>query len=398
MKIDEYYDVIIVGAGPAGSLAAYTAAKENVKVLLLEKDREIGTPVRCAEAVGKDSLDKILDQDIDPKWLAATIKKFRFVAPDGSIVYPQVPMIGYVLNRQVFDYDLAMYAAKAGAVVRTKAYVSALHWEGDTVAGVKCRFGREERLIRSKIVIGADGVESRVGRWAKLDTTIAMRDMETCSQMTLANLSIDDDTCAFYFSQKKFPGGYAWVFPKGNGTANVGLGISGNKARQQSASSRLTSFVEEIFPSASVLNTTVGGVPCANRPERISAAGLLLAGDAAMQTNPVSGGGIATGMTAGRLAGQIAAAALKENDFSAQFFDIYEKEWDKACGNSQKRYYRLKEGISKLTDEQLNKTASALKDVPQEKQTLVKIFQTALIKQPALLVDVLKTLSPFSKS
>ncbi len=397
MKIDECYDVIVVGAGPAGSLAAYTAAKEGVSVLLLEKDREIGTPVRCAEAVGKDSLDNLLDQGIDPKWLAATIKKFRFVAPDGSIVYPQVPMTGYVLNRKIFDYDLARYAAEAGAVVRTRAYVSALLWENDAIAGVKCLLGKEEKYIKSKIVIGADGVESRVARWANIDTTTAMRDMETCSQMTLANLSIDDDTCAFYFSQKKFPGGYAWVFPKGNGTANVGLGISGNNARQKSADSLLASFVAETFPAASVLNKTVGGVPCADRPKKISAPGLLLAGDAAMQTNPVSGGGIATGMTAGKIAGRIAAKAIKSNDVSLSFFETYEKEWDKACGNIQKRYYRLKEGISKLTDEQLNRTAATLKDVPLEKQTLVKIFQTALIKQPALLVDVLKTLSPFSK-
>ena len=358
MKVDDYYDIIVVGAGPAGSLAAYTAAKEKVSVLLLEKDREIGTPVRCAEAVGKDSLDNLLDQEIDPKWIAATIRKFRFIAPDGSIVYPQVAMTGFVLNRKVFDHDLAMHAARAGAVVRTKAYVYNLHFEEGVVAGVKCRLGKDEKLIKSKLVIGADGVESRVARWANIDSTTAMGDMETCCQMTLAGLSIDDETCEFYFSQEKFPGGYAWVFPKGNGTANVGLGIAGNKARKRSAGALLESFVESTFPDASVLNKTVGGVPCADRPAKISAPGLLLAGDAAMQTNPVSGGGIATGMTAGKIAGKIAAEAVKANDVSSQFLESYEKEWDKACGNSQKRYYRLKEGISKLTDEQLNKTAS----------------------------------------
>ncbi len=396
MNIDNYYDIIVVGAGPAGSLAAYAAVKEKVSVLLLEKDREVGTPVRCAEAVGKDSLDNLLDQGIDQKWLAATIKKFRFVAPDGSIIYPQVQMTGYVLNRKIFDYDLAMRAAGAGAVVITKAYVNGLIRENGTVSGVKLCLGREERRIKAKIVIGADGVESRGARWAGIDTTTAMRDMETCCQMTLANLPIENDTCSFYFSQEKFPGGYAWVFPKGKGTANVGLGIAGNQARQQSACSRLESFVDDTFPGASILNKTVGGVPCADRPAKISAPGLLLAGDAAMQTNPVSGGGIATGMTAGKLAGRIAAEAVRANDVSAQFLDTYEKEWDKACGNIQKRYYRLKKGISKLSDEQLNRTAFALRNVPQEKQTLVKIFQIALLKQPALLIDVLKTLSPFS--
>ena len=105
--VSDYYDVIIVGAGPAGSMAAYSAAKENASVLLLEKDRDIGTPVRCAEAIGKDGIEKILDTPVNPRWIAAEIKKFQFVAPDGTIIHPQVPMTGYVLHRKLFDYDLA---------------------------------------------------------------------------------------------------------------------------------------------------------------------------------------------------------------------------------------------------------------------------------------------------
>ncbi len=101
-------------------------------------------------------------------------------------------------------------------------------------------------------------------------------------------------------------------------------------------------------------------------------------------------------MTAGKIAGNIAASAIKSDNISADFLKRYEKEWDTVCGNAQKRYYRLKEGISKLSDEQLNKTAHVLKDIPQKKQTLVKIFQTALIRQPGLLVDIMKTLNPFS--
>ncbi len=396
MIIKDNYDIIIVGGGPAGCLAAYTAAKKNVSVLLLEKDRDIGSPVRCAEAVGKDGLEKILDEGIDPRWIAATIKKFQFVAPDHTIIYPQVSMTGYVLQRKLFDYDLAMRAVTAGAQIITKIYVNGLYKEEGRISGVLCRIGNEQRTIKSRIVIGADGVESRVARWAGINTTVSLSDMETCCQVTLANLRIADDTCIFYFSQEKFPGGYGWLFPKGNGTANVGLGVSGTKARHGSPSSRLQVFVKENFPGASVLNKTIGGVPCSRRLPKLSADRILLVGDAALQANPVSGGGIATGMTAGKIAGRVAAEAIKANDLSGSFLRRYEKEWDKVCGNAQNRYYRLKEAISKLSDEQLNKTAHSLKDIPQKKQTLVKIFQTALIKQPALLVDIVKTLSPFS--
>jgi digeranylgeranylglycerophospholipid reductase len=396
MYLKNEYDVIVVGGGPAGCMAAYSAAKENVSVLLLEKDREIGSPVRCAEAVGKDGLEKLLGNGINPRWIAATINRFQFVAPDGTIIFPQVPMTGYVLHRKLFDFDLGLFAVTAGAQIVTKAYVMNLLRSNDRVSGVQVRINGIDHSIKSKIVIGADGVESRVARWAGIDTTIHMRDMETCAQMTLSNLKISADTCIFYFSQKLFPGGYGWVFPKGDGTANVGLGISGDKARSESAFSKLETFVRKEFPNASVLYTVVGGVPCGNRLPRLSGDGIILVGDAALQANPVSGGGIATGMTAGKIAGKVTAEAIIAKDYSYKFLKKYEKEWDSVCGNSQKRYYRLKEGISKLTDEQLNKTAHNLKDIPQEKQTLVKIFQTALIKQPGLLVDIAKTLSPFS--
>ncbi len=156
------------------------------------------------------------------------------MAPDGTAVYPQVKMTGFVLHRRLFDYDLAKWAAENGVRVLSRAYVSGLIREKDYVCGVVCNLGGKNHRIEADIVIGADGVETRVGRWAGIDTTIRMRDMETCSQVTIQSSHIERGICEFYFSQKDFPGGYAWVFPKGQGTANVGLGISGNLARKKS--------------------------------------------------------------------------------------------------------------------------------------------------------------------
>jgi digeranylgeranylglycerophospholipid reductase len=396
MDLRAKYDIIVVGAGPAGSMAADAAAKQGVSVLLLEKDREIGIPVRCAEAVGKDGIEKILQQEIDPQWIATTIRRFQFVAPDGTVIFPKVNMTGYVLNRRMFDHALAVRAAKSGTRVICGAYVKNICKEDGFVSGVICEINHQEFQITAKVVIAADGIETRLARWAGIDTTIAMKDMETCCQMTLAGLPVEDDICIFYFSQKIFPGGYGWLFPKGNGTANVGMGISGSLTAGQSVCHRLQKFIQDKFPDASILTRTMGGVPCANRLAKLCSDGFLVAGDAAHQSNPLTGGGITTAMAAGKLAGQIAARAVKQNTNSIKFLSTYEREWDKIAGKSHKKYYKLKEAINKLTDTQLNATAHILQEIPPEKHTLTKIFQTALRNKPSLLLDIVKVLSPFS--
>ena len=105
-------------------------------------------------------------------------------------------------------------------------------------------------------------------------------------------------------------------FPKNDRVANVGLGISGEYARYKSAKKYLKEFIDKHFPNSAVLYTVVGGVPCAPTLKKIVADGLMLVGDAAHQVNPISGGGIATAMIAGKIAGCVAAEAIKEDDFS----------------------------------------------------------------------------------
>ncbi|MBD3289840.1 geranylgeranyl reductase family protein, partial [candidate division KSB1 bacterium] len=215
------YDVVIVGAGPAGSTAARFAAKSGCSVLLLEKDREIGVPVRCGEAVGEKGLRAVLE----PKdtWIANRIDAVRLIAPDGTPVDVAHPEGGYILDRKVFDYDLGRMAGLEGAEVITKAYVCDLLKTNHRISGVRLNHLGKEHEIQAKVVIAADGVESRVGRWAGIKTNIRMHDMETCAQITLGNIEVDPHVCDFYFSRKWAPGGYVWVFPKDGNTANVGL-------------------------------------------------------------------------------------------------------------------------------------------------------------------------------
>lgn len=380
------YDIIVVGAGPAGSMAARFAAEQGVSVLLLEKDRDVGYPVRCGEAVNKKSIEEFIKPN--EKWIAATINKFSLNSPDGTEVIIEFEETGYILERRIFDYELAKTASNAGAEILTRAYVNGLLFDNGKVAGVKYEFSGEQKELKSKIVIAADGVESRVGRWAGLETYCDFRDMECCVQITAANINVSSDTCYFYFGKDFAPNGYFWIFPKGENIANIGLGVSGLIGKKKSAQSFLNSFMEKRYPDASILTKIAGGVPCAPTLKRISAPGIMLAGDAAHQVNPLSGGGITSGMIGGSIAGKIAAEVIKLNKLDHIF--SYDKAWYDRLGKKHEIYNNIKNGIYNFSDEKFNNIAHAFNKVPYEKRTLGKLFTTALINNPSLLIDVAK--------
>jgi digeranylgeranylglycerophospholipid reductase len=213
--------------------------------------------------------------------------------------------------------------------------------------------------------------------------------MECCTQITASGINnIDQNTLYFYFGEDYAPGGYFWIFPKGKNTANIGLGVSGIVGKKRSALSYLNNFMENNYPNAPVLTTIAGGVPSAITLDKISAPGIMLVGDAARQVNPLSGGGIASGMIGGSIAGRIAAEAVKMNKLDHIL--TYDKAWQDRLGKRHEMFNRIKMGIYNFSDEKFNKIAESFNKVPNDKRTLRKIFTTALINQPSLLVDVAK--------
>ena len=386
-KEQKEFDCIVVGGGPAGSTFARVAAEGGLSVLLLEKDRDIGVPVRCGEAVSDAGLR--IFHEPNPRWIASTINRIKLVAPNETVVEFDLHQKGYILDRRIFDYDLAEFASIAGAQIVTKAYIDGLIIEDDKVVGVKGTHVGERFEKRAKIVVGADGVESRVGRWAGLKTTVKLKDMECGIQKTVTGIDVNEHMFDFYLSRKWAPGGYLWVFPKGKHKANIGLAISGYYAKDGKAAHKfLDEFLAWKYPNASVLTTVVGGVPVAKTVKQMVMDGLMLVGDAARTVNPVTGGGIISGMRSGLLAAETAVKALRNGGPIRKNLSSYEKEWHKIGGKNHERFYRIKETIFRFTDDDLNRIADGIANVPEDGRSLLKLFTIAVSKKPSLLIDV----------
>ncbi|MEM2924940.1 MAG: NAD(P)/FAD-dependent oxidoreductase [Methanocellales archaeon] len=356
------YDVIVVGAGPAGSIAAKTAAELGLKVLLIEKRQEIGTPVRCAEGTGKKSLMKFIE--LNPKWIAARLKGARIYSPNGAMVkIDGNEEIGLILERKIFDRELAKLAARAGAQVQVKTKATGVLMENGFVRGIIASQLDKAFKIESKVVIAADGVESQVARWAGVDTTVKLKDIESCVQFLMADIDIDEEYADFYVGNKIAPGGYIWVFPKGEREANVGVGILGSKSGDLRAIDYLQSFVAKKFPNGKIIEMVVGGVPVSGPIKRAIANGLIIAGDAARQADPITGGGIVNAMYAGKIAGEVAAKAVQEGNYSIEVLNEYEIRWRATLGKELAKHYKVKEVFSTLTDDDLNSLAESLQGI-----------------------------------
>ncbi len=381
------YDVVVIGGGPAGCFAAKVVADRGLKVLVLERDREIGVPVRCAEAVGESGLSRFVD--IDPRWIANKITGFSFFSPDGTCVDVSVNEYGYVLERKIFDKGIASLSIDAGAEILTKANATGLILDGGKVGGVLFSHKGEPCEVRSKVVIGADGIESRVGRWAGLQTACGVDDMMSCAQYVLTGIDVEPEFCQLWFGREVAPGGYAWVFPKDRNTANVGLGISVRFSDNgRCAFSYLDEFVSLNFPEASMLGMVAGGVPCSSGLKQIVSDGLVLIGDAAQQVNPLSGGGIEEAIASADIAGKVVAEAILRGKFTSHELNRYQKEWRKRYAKMNRGYYKLKEIVCELPDEVLNKTAHALSDIDPAKRSIFQVFKIALMNRPKILLQL----------
>ncbi|MDE1798354.1 MAG: NAD(P)/FAD-dependent oxidoreductase [Candidatus Micrarchaeota archaeon] len=289
------YDVAIIGAGPAGCSAAYTAAKEGLSAIFLEEHAKVGEPVHCGECLSLFATRR-MGLDIPKEAIAQEVKGIRVVWPDGSSTIYSEP--GYDLDKHVFEQYLAVRAQGAGARLQTSSRVSGMSrqngiWTLTTPAGP----------VRARAVIDASGYESVSNKLTGLNEK---RFSTVNGAQYLMEDVPNDGYIEFFIWPRLAPEGYLWIIPKRNGAANVGL-VTPEAAKVHPY---LKAFIKEKGLEGKKIVKPFGGIIPASGPlARTYADGLLLAGDAAGFTSPMFEGGTQLGLKSGELAALTLARA-----------------------------------------------------------------------------------------
>ena len=385
------YDVVVVGSGPAGTVTARFAAEAGAKVLIIERRAEVGVPVLCGEGISR----KIDDWDMleGTRWIAGRMEGARIYSPDKTCVKLSADIAGnetgYVVYRDIFDQELARRAVKAGAKIMMNTNAIGLIKNKNKIKGIKVKHFDEEIEIEADIVVGADGVDSKVGKWVGFDTTLKPDDLETCCQYTLTNIKNLDSYCEFYLGKEIAPGGYVWVFPKGKETANVGIGILASLSESGMAKKLLDNFIERDlrFKDAYPVRFLAGAVPVSLPIESVRD-NIILVGDAARQVDPITGGGLTHCLEVGKIAGEVIGKAVKEKNFSKEFLSEYETRWREAIGKKLKRNYMVKEIMLDMEDKTFNMLADSLKDYKFDELSTFSLLKALVTKHPTLLMKL----------
>lgn len=286
------YDVIVIGAGPSGSVTAAKVAGTGYSVLVLEKDDSCRSP--CAGYVGNTINLDLPDDSV----IQSRITKMRTYFPDFSS--HDFELNGLVVDRNSFDMALAQKAKDAGAEIKWGSPLL------DIVAGdVKFRDG----ISNGKIIVGADGVFSKTASFFGFEK----QRFAVCSQYHMKSIKLLSQTCEIFFNSDYAPGGYVWIYPTGEDSAKVGVGVTEGNPRAY-----LEKFINT-SPLAGRLNGmkteyVAGALPISGLREKLCRVNVMLVGDSAGMADPVTGAGINNAMLAGEIAGKTIVKALESDD------------------------------------------------------------------------------------
>ncbi|WP_116105762.1 NAD(P)/FAD-dependent oxidoreductase [Lewinella sp. IMCC34191] len=356
------YDVLIVGSGPAGSTTARFAANAGLRVLMVDKRQELGAPIQCSGAISRHALeaaDIVPDDEFIHEAIYGfaiydergerTVHDYRRLKPDEYGSGGGKKPLGYVVDRRRFDRHLMTQAERAGVDVWLKTEGLGYTPTPDGRCTVHLRRYNQEIDVSARIVVGADGLQSQVGKWAGLQTHIKITELAGCLQFIVDGVETEG-LLEIVTGHRWAPGGYAWVFPKGNGYAEIGLGVIATMTKEP-AKDHLhrfmsDSFFADRFANSRILEVQGGGVPLASPLRTQYADNMILVGDAARHVNPITGGGLHTAVAGGKIAGTFLSGHLADNlPLRSDALSAYQDLWLSAVGEKMWKLYDIKTDI-----------------------------------------------------
>ena len=346
-----------MGGGSCGSFSAFSAAKAGANVVVFEEHETIGIPSHCAGYLSLSGLKRLGLLPLPKKIVENEFRSAVFYSPCGKEFSVRFSSpVTCVIDRELFDKHLAKLAMKAGVEYRLGVRVDSLVLDSSFVKGIVVSHEDEKETLTSNIVIDAEGVSSSLLKKAGYPTLNRSAVVNAVHAEVDTIDDVENDAVEAYLGCKYAPGFYAWIIPRRDGSAKIGLATKTGNSREYLqrfmhshpvASKKLkkSKIVRESFHPI----TLGGGIRTTYHN------GLLIVGDAASQVKSTTGGGIIFGLLCSKIAGEVATKATMSNDYSTKFLSQYQSRWKKAVGFdlTAMRYLRLM--LNRLSDSELDK-------------------------------------------
>ena len=347
-------EVAVVGAGPAGLLAAWEAARRGASVSVYEEHPTIGEPPHCAGLLSIRGLRRL---GIEPgEFILNEVRGCRLISPSGITLEAWGERAkAYVIDRPRFDGALAERAEGEGASIETSRRVMRWLYDDGRIAGLS----GVDFEVEAQVSIDAEGASSLLSTQAGLERPGGLLGGVN---VEVEGVDVDADLVELWFSGQLAPGLFAWVIPLDGRRARCGLAASSGQPYE-----RLRLFLSRRFGGEPGHSRPWRGVVVTGGPiPRTYLDGLLVVGDAAGQTKPTTGGGVILGGLCALEAGRVAADALSLGDPSAGFLQRYESTWKSMLGGEFSSMSLARRLMNRLGDRDLDELFKALKEAELE--------------------------------
>lgn len=348
----ETYDVILVGAGPAGGSCARELSKLGHSVLLIERSNKIGIPNFSTGGTPNETI-KVFDLPknvTDCPWNSLLIASRNERA---EFLYGKT--MGYILNYMLLKQYLAKQARKNGAEVITGANVDDAIINNGFISGVKFSKDGINREAFAKVIVDASGGRALLSQ--KLGLIKGNKNFLAVGvEYHMKNVKLErKGRMETYIGSSHIHGGYAWIFPSGATTAKVGLGLLIPVKPKPDMLSLLKKFAETNPQTEKAIQTDLhsGSLFANGGIKNHVLNGFIAIGDAAVQINPIAGEGIRHALYSGRFAAETIDSALEDGDTSSRNLQPYNEKWGRYVGNKWKVSYWLQKLMYGLRDDKI---------------------------------------------